>query len=111
MKIKTHLIKTTFLPASMPHGYGNGYIGIPPEHPWFVKDYDSIEVNVHGGLTYSANRAPNEKPDGFWWIGFDTCHGGDNKFNCDLTYCQREIENLKQQAIDAYGTNTKVSRD
>ena len=31
----------------------NGYIVIPPLHPWYNKHYDSIDVQVHGGLTFS----------------------------------------------------------
>jgi hypothetical protein len=39
-------------------------------------------------------------------------YGGDNKINCDITYCRNQVEKLKQQAIAAitYGTNTKISR-
>ncbi len=49
-----------------------GYILIPPEHPWFGKHYDSIDVSVHGGLTY-ANFGDNNT----YWIGFDCAHYGD----------------------------------
>src|SRR6056297_2972202 len=49
----------------------NGYIVIPPLHPWYNKHYDSIDVQVHGGLTFSENMY------GCWIIGFDTNHNGD----------------------------------
>ncbi len=35
-------------------GYANGYVAIPPEHPLFGKHYDYLEVDVHGGLTFSS---------------------------------------------------------
>lgn len=97
-------IKTLKLPWHIPQveaGWGNGYIAVPPEHPWFGKDYDSIDADVHGGLTYGKDHAPNQKPDGYWWIGFDTGHYQDNKFNRPESYVDKEIESLKQQAIKA----------
>jgi len=45
----------------------NGYVRVPEGHPWAGLDYVDIDVQVHGGLTYSA--------DG--WIGFDAMHSGD----------------------------------
>lgn len=55
-----------------------GYVGLPEGHTAHGKDYDSIDVAVHGGLTYARGTAPNSrKPDGLWWIGFDCAHSGD----------------------------------
>lgn len=48
-------------------GAVNGYVRVPDGHPWFGLDYDDIDVEVHGGLTFA--RAG--------WIGFDTLHSGD----------------------------------
>jgi len=31
-------------------GWGNGYVALPKNHPCFGKDYDSIAVNIHGGI-------------------------------------------------------------
>jgi|SRR3972149_5302496 len=30
-----------------------GYVGVPPSHPMYHKEYDDINVDVHGGLTFS----------------------------------------------------------
>lgn len=49
------------------YGAANGYAQIPEDHPWHGLDYDEIDVDVHGGLTFAR--------DG--WIGFDTLHVGD----------------------------------
>ena len=101
MNIKTHIVPTTFLPPTIAYGYGNGYIGVPPEHPWFNRSYNDIDVDVHGGLTYSDDHAPGLEPDGYWWIGFDTNHYQDNKYNCDEAYVQNEVLALAEQAIRA----------
>lgn len=36
-----------------------GYLGVLPDHPWHGKDYDRIECECHGGLTFSA--LPNDR--------------------------------------------------
>jgi len=99
-KIKSLLIPITHLPDSM-CGYANGYVGIPEGHPWFNVNYDYIDCDVHGGLTYAGDHAPKHEPDGLYWIGFDTCHDTDNKQNCDKTYCEQQLAKLLQQAKDA----------
>lgn len=61
-----------------------GYVAVPPSHPAHSKDYDEVDVRVHGGLTYSAKchgdichvPAPGE-PDDVWWLGFDCAHSSD----------------------------------
>lgn len=101
MNIQTAIVPITWLTGS-PHGYACGYIGVPKEHPWYEKDYDDIECTIHGGLTYVTHTNPATKQeDTLWWVGFDTAHGGDNRLNCGKTYCENEVESLKQQASDA----------
>ena len=102
MKILTHKIKNAHLPQNM-RGWGNGYIGLPPEHPWYNKHYNDIECNVHGGLTYAANH-----PDGYWWIGFDTAHLYDNIHNCPESYVDKQIQLMKEQASLATQTIQKL---
>ncbi len=61
-----------------------GYVGVPPGHPYYGKNYHDVEANVHGGLTYSAPcqghichvPEPGE-PDDVWWLGFDCGHSDD----------------------------------
>jgi hypothetical protein len=36
-------------------GHLCGYIGLPKAHPWHGKDYDDIDAEVHGGLTYAGS--------------------------------------------------------
>ncbi len=47
----------------------NGYVQLPESHTALGKDYDDIDIDVHGGLTYG--------PDEDGWLGFDTGHTGD----------------------------------
>lgn len=63
------------------HGSWCGYAAIPPGHPAHGKDYDNIDVDVHGGLTYAnacqgaiCHVAKPGEPDDVWWVGFDTAH-------------------------------------
>lgn len=52
-------------------GFRCGYVQIPSGHPWFKKHYHNIDVDVHGGLTFS------DWLDGNYWIGFDCAHYND----------------------------------
>lgn len=68
-----------------PGGHWCGYVGVAPGHPWYEKDYDAVDVDVHGGLTYAALCAEDHElgvchvpdpgePDELWWFGFDCAH-------------------------------------
>ena len=55
------------------------YIRIPEGHKDYKKDYDDIDLSVHGGLTYARNYlwiSENQKIDG-WFVGWDYAHYGD----------------------------------
>lgn len=68
-----------------PYGFNwCGYVGLPPSHPDFEKEYDDIEVKVHGGLTFGekcnghiCHNPNNGDPDDLYWVGFDCAHAGD----------------------------------
>ena len=56
------------------------YIEIPKNNALFKKHYDKIDLNVHGGLTYSESIlsiSENEKAEGEWFIGWDYAHCND----------------------------------
>lgn len=56
------------------------YIEIPTTHKLYLKHYDNINIDVHGGLTYSENYLwiDNEtKLEDGWFIGWDYAHYGD----------------------------------
>lgn len=68
-----------------------GYVGVPPSHPYFGKDYSDVDtgISVHGGLTFSgACRKGGDPSEGIChvpakgrpevhWLGFDCNHSGD----------------------------------
>jgi hypothetical protein len=66
-----------------------GYVGVPRSHPAYRKDYDEVDVEVHGGLTFADKCSPGEESraichkveagenDDVWWLGFDCSHYGD----------------------------------
>lgn len=76
-----------------PMGQWCGYVGVPPSHPWWGRNYsdEAIDVEVHGDLTFSslgqdgADGAGSGichvllpgRPDPVWWLGFDCGHGWD----------------------------------
>jgi len=54
-----------------------GYVRVPPNHAWHGRNYDEIDADVHGGLTF-AQIEPCTHEDGTgYWIGFDCAHLGD----------------------------------
>ncbi len=89
-----------------PSGALCGYVGLPPEHPFYELDYSQIEgtwdyethsekpplaeIRVHGGLTFADFCTPGEPIEGIchiaehgatekpWWLGFDCAHVDDD---------------------------------
>jgi hypothetical protein len=53
------------------------YLGIPLNHPLAWRKYKSIDVRVHGGLTYDAPGGDGYLPEGYYWYGWDHGHAGD----------------------------------
>jgi hypothetical protein len=71
-------------------GHWCGYVAVMPSHPWFGKEYETPDVEVHGGLTFANHCQPAKlgehrvchtprkgEPDNVWWFGFDCAHCGD----------------------------------
>lgn len=101
-------------------GWGQGYVLVPKDHPFYEKHYDDIDVYVHGGLTFSDKLDANnflrwvdgqeidgditrdnfQNFDGYWIIGFDTNHFGDNLMMCSKNYVLREAESLLDQCVN-----------
>jgi len=106
-------------------GWGNGYVLLPPGHPFHGKGYDEIEAYAHGGLTYSgkyqgilkkyedsgfdyqmdeklAERVKNGYKflDDYWCVGFDTGHFGDNLTTCSKEYVWNETKALHKLCVD-----------
>lgn len=62
-----------------------GYLGIPTDHPLANRDYESIPVTAHGGLTFSKAGNGEYLPANTYWYGWDYAHAGDRCFY-DLKY-------------------------
>lgn len=59
------------------------YIGLPKKHKYYGKFYEDIEIDCHGGLTFSKFRFLADKLEIFknhWVIGWDYAHLGDYHF-------------------------------
>ena len=57
------------------------YVKLPRNHPYYKKDWSNpnIDIEVHGGLTYSRNYLTCEADHlSGWWIGWDYAHYGDH---------------------------------
>lgn len=78
-----------------------GYIAIPKGHPFYGKHYDEIDIEVHGGLTFSEfSDFFKDYEDGnapYWWIGFDFNHYGDDFEIQDIDYAVNECEKMAVQ--------------
>lgn len=90
MNLKHELKENTWL-RGCEVGWGNGYVSLPPDHPYHGADYDEIPVDVHGGITYGD--ADGED----WKVGFDTAHSGDTSVNWPRERVEEETLRLKEQ--------------
>lgn len=61
-----------------------GYVGVPPGHPWHGAPPDSVDIQVHGGLTYGdmcrgdiCHVPQPGQPHDVYWLGFDCAHWPD----------------------------------
>ena len=99
------------------YGAWCGYAAVPPGHPLHGQDYNDVDVEAHGGLTYASlcadgichEPAPGEPAD-VWWFGFDCGHAWDlmpgmrMAITADcayrtLDYVRAEIRSLAEQLV------------
>lgn len=84
-----------------------GYVGVRKSHPLFNSDYDRLDIECHGGLTFSGYPKLADEKD-LWWFGFDCAHEGDRVdygYACDVTdgversldYVVNECESIARQ--------------
>lgn len=116
------------LPTHLPGmgGWGNGYVALPRNHPYFKKYYNSIDpciytttlwhrflvwvgikkqyrpLEVHGGLTFSESSIVGQpkETEGMWILGFDTLHWNDTPEKWpDEASVMVETQNLLNQLM------------
>lgn len=83
-----------------------GYVLLPEGHPLYGADYDDVDFEVHGGLTFAGDLY------GVWALGFDCAHYMDlvpgfhvkgiseMEVYRDEVYVKQEIERLAEQVED-----------
>ena len=83
-------------------GWGNGYVAVPPTHPAYKMDYDTLmySIDVHGGLTYSQFGNGKNAPKDWWVFGFDTSHWNDNLDKWPKEAVEAETKRLYCQLLD-----------
>lgn len=107
-------------------GFWCGYVGVSKGHAAYDKHYDSVSVDVHGGLTYAnfCQPGPEEhvichvvedgEDDKVWWLGFDCGHyrdlcpyrewargyGFEGEVYRDQAYVQNECRQLAKQLVN-----------
>jgi hypothetical protein len=57
-----------------------GYIGVRKGNPIYGLDYDDVDIDCHGGLTFAKEGDGEKWPTGYWWYGWDYAHYGDAAF-------------------------------
>jgi hypothetical protein len=78
-----------------------GYVRVPPGHPAYGKDYNDLDVDVHGGLTFAALEPCTEHEDGQgYWLGFDCAHSGDDM--CDPDADMESLPNDVKRLIEIH---------
>lgn len=88
---KQWLDESTGLPCLIhrgPSGALCGYVGVAVGHPDFEREYNDVDVDVHGGLTFDGFCVETKRENGsgichivedgendrVWWLGFDCAH-------------------------------------
>ena len=113
--------KATGLPCLIHRNHGGalcGYVGVSKSHPYYEKNYNEVDVDVHGGLTFSDFCGETEESgrgvchvsdnhEKVWWLGFDCAHLFDvspaydyDLFECsykDISYVKLQVESLAKQ--------------
>jgi len=90
------------LEHSLERGWGNGYVAIPPTHPAYKMDWDTMlyDIDVHGGITYNDFGDGIRAPKNWWVIGFDTGHYGDTMERWSKEAVEAETKRLFCQLLD-----------
>jgi len=127
LQIESTLTKIPIYQRIFDFGWGNGYVLLPHNHPFYGKHYDDIGVVAHGGLTFSDYLMLNhflewigdrefdgdvtlenyKKFDKWWMIGFDTAHAGDDSYVCSKEFVINETHEMIEQCLsdDIKGMN------
>lgn len=95
--IAEYSMKIPSFVTSLPSSWFCGYVAIPKDHQLYNKSYDDIDLDCHGGLTYSDSFHNKESKNyNKFMIGFDFNHFEDNGGSYELVEneCKRVVEQL-----------------
>jgi hypothetical protein len=128
-EFKQALVKNDWMEYPNSHGWGNGYVLISEDHPLYGMDNMSLDtgddldsfLNVYGGVTFNKvvddhiinNFAPeslDEQDKGYYIIGFDTAHSGDNPNDQDYEYVKDQTQRLHDQLVYYYDNPSEVTK-
>lgn len=75
-------------------GYLNGYIEVPKGHCYYHKEYNDMNIDCHGGLTFGESSDRH-------WVGFDCAH------SCDYV---PSIEHIRKNASSMKDNRDKMEK-
>lgn len=87
-------------------GFRCGYIKISKNNILYNKEYAYIDINIHGGLTYSSfnyEGYPIKTKNKTYWIGFD-CNHVDDLYDLNLINSNSELYNIAKDLNDIMTT-------
>lgn len=84
------------------HEWGNlcAYVRVPSSHPAYKKQYDDLDIQVHGGLTFSEIEPCAHEDGQGWWFGIDFAHCYD--LMVDPAYDRTRLSDSEKQVFDIY---------
>ena len=81
-----------------------------PEHPYYKKQYDDIDIQTGGTISYSRRylKIPDEngnitQHNGGWWIGWDYMRTGYHNFNIP----EEEMSDIEKAIADRHKWTTE----
>lgn len=76
-----------------------GYVGVEDGHPLFGVDYNKLNIDAHGGITYANSYSSYPVESKLWWFGFDTarCFDMPEIGGQTLAFCKAECEKIAFQ--------------
>lgn len=104
-----------------------GYVGVDKDSKFFNTHYDEMDIDCHGGLTFSSEVKENYPVKSeLHWFGFDCAHFGDAEITedpflkttgCysiypnsgvvrDLAYCEAQCEHIAAQIKSQESTHS-----
>lgn len=77
-----------------------GYIAVPEGHVAYQKDYDDINCECHGGLTFAGYTLSKEIDEHIetphYWFGFDCNHYNDTPERWTFEAVEKEVNDLAE---------------